>query len=94
MKETFLLLFIMRYAPLKNVWLKIRCSWKMFLKSREQIKLKIELHEQYKVKAAQIRARVWWVADGQKTFNSRWEYSRTSLKIMTSIKDETGGIYT
>ena len=44
---------------------------------RDQVKIKIELLEQQKSCAAQVRARVKWVEEGEKT-----QKSRANSKIM------------
>ena len=59
---------------------------------RDQIKIKIELLEQQKSRAAQVRARVKWVEEGEK--NTKYflnlEKSRANSKIMEKVTDENG----
>ena len=59
---------------------------------RDQIKMEIELFEQQKSRAAQVRARVKWVEEGEK--NTKYflnlEKSRANSKIMEKVIDENG----
>ena len=59
---------------------------------RHQIKIKIELFEQQKFRAAQVHARVKWVEEGEK--NTKYflnlEKSRANSKIMEKVIDENG----
>ena len=62
-------------------------------RKREQVKLKLELLEQRKAHAAQVRARAKWVEKGEKLRPPpppNLETSRTNAKIMDSIKDASG----
>ena len=60
---------------------------------RDQVKIKIELLEQQKSRAAQVRARVKWVEEGEK--NTKYflnlEKSRANSKIMERVTDDKGG---
>ena len=59
---------------------------------RIKIKLEIELAEQHRVRAAQTRARVKWVEEGEK--NTKYflglEKSRANAKIMEEVYNENG----
>ena len=59
---------------------------------RDQIKMEIELFEQQKSRAAQVRARVKWVEEGEK--NTKYflnlEKSRANSKIMEKVIDKNG----
>ena len=59
---------------------------------RDQIKIKIELFDQQKSRALQVRARVKWVEEGEK--NTKYflnlEKSRANSKIMEKVIDENG----
>lgn len=63
---------------------------------RENLKLKIELVEQCKARAAQVRARAKWVEQGEK--NTKYflnlEKARANAKIMDSIQCESGEVIT
>ena len=66
------------------------------LKKRENIKLKLELQETEKARAAQVRSRAKWVELGEKN-NSYFlglEKVRGKAKIMEQVKDENGQILT
>ena len=59
---------------------------------RDQIKIKIELFDQQKSRALQVRARVKWVEEGEK--NTKYlfnlEKSRANSKITETVTDENG----
>ena len=59
---------------------------------REKIKLELEILEQTKARAAQVRARVAWIEKGEK--NTKYflhlEKARANAKIMDSLKNEAG----
>ena len=63
---------------------------------RDQVKIKTELFEQQKSRAAQVRARVKWVEEGGK--NAKYFFnlkkSRANSKIMETVSDEKGRTFT
>ena len=71
-----------------------QCS--LTLAARDQLKLKIEIIEQHKARAAQVRSRVKWIEDGEK--NTKYflhlEKSRANSKIIDSLTDDNGVTFT
>jgi hypothetical protein len=69
---------------------------KEILNKRDQVKLKLELYEQSKARAAQIRARINWIEKGEKntSFFLNLEKGKANSKIMSSLKEEDGTIKT
>ena len=63
---------------------------------RDQVKIKTELFEQQKSRAAQVRARVKWVEEGEK--NTKYflnlEKSRANSKIMERVTEDKGRTFT
>ena len=77
-------------------WLSKHPNCQETLKKREKIKLKLEIEETEKARAAQVRSRVKWVELGEKN-NSYFlglEKVRAKAKIMEQVKDENGQILT
>ena len=64
--------------------------------TRQQIAMEIELLENYKVRAAQVRSRIKWVEEGEKNtkFFLSLEKSRANSKIMEGLVDENGKLVT
>ena len=60
---------------------------------RDQVKIKIELLERQKSRAAQVRARVKWVEEGEKT-HMNLEKPRANSKIMERVTDDKGRTFT
>lgn len=78
---------------LRSVCLQV-AQW---LKRREnRLKLKIEVTEQHKARAAQVRARSRWVEKGEK--NTKYflnlENSTTNVKIIDSLRNEAAQLVT
>ena len=61
---------------------------------RDQVKIKIELLERQKSRAAQVRARVKWVEEVGKKEKSILEKSRANSKIMERVTDDKGRTFT
>ena len=63
---------------------------------REKIRMELEILEQHKARAAQVRARAHWVEKGEK--NTKYflnlEKSKGNAKVMDSVKNEKGDILT
>ena len=63
---------------------------------REQVKLEIEMIEQHKARAAQVRARARWLKKGEK--NTKYflnlEKSRANVKIIDSLINDSGQFVT
>ena len=64
------------------------------LRIRDQIKLKLEVIEKEKHRAAQVRSRAKWVEEGERSnkYFLGLEKIRAKSKIMEQVKDENGNI--
>ena len=63
---------------------------------REEIKLKLELIEAEKARAAQIRSRIKWIEEGEKStkYFLGLEKARANSKLMDHVKDENEHVLT
>ena len=63
---------------------------------REQIKMKLEVADANKARAAQVRSRIKWTEDGERStkYFLGLEKTRANSKLMDQVKDEQGNLLT